>query len=422
MTSAWVWFLSHPAAAALREANDNNMQTQEKSKQRKITAVFFFLSGIMTATWSSRIPDVQHRLGLNDAAWGTVLVAVPAGQVSGLLFSSWLVTRFGSKRTVAAACVIASLLLFSLGVANLRLALMIALFFTGFIRTVINISANTRAVEVQALYERPIISTFHGIWSVACFMAAGIGTMMIVLQVRPPLHFAIIAVACLIAGVFFFDRTRADGAEISPGRPFFVKPDRYLLLLGVLAFCGMMGENTMFDWSVNYFRQVVHASKGMVTLGYSCFIITMAIGRLIGDRLIHAYGHLAILKINAGLMAAGFFVAASFPALIPAAIGFLLIGFGDSIIVPTLYALAARSAHLRPAYAIGSVTLMGYLGFLTAPLIVGSISEAKGMQWAFVLIGLFVLAMAMLVRPVRKLLDAQTQEIFKNQSMAPAGK
>jgi MFS family permease len=383
------------------------MEHEEKRKQRKTTAVFFFLSGIMTATWSSRIPDVQQKLGLNDAAWGTVLVAVPAGQVTGLFFSSWLVTKFGSRRTVTGACIIASILLFLLGIANRRGALMVALFFTGFIRTVINISANTRAVEVQALYERPIISTFHGVWSVACLIAAGIGTMMIVLRVGPPLHFTIIALACLFIAILLLERRTVLPNSAAPRRPFLFTPGRYLMLLGAMAFCGMMGENTMFDWSVNYFDRVLHASKGMMTLGYTCFIITMATGRLIGDRLIHAYGHLTMLKFNAALMAAGFFLSATFPYPVIVATGFLLIGFGDSIIVPTLYALASRSVRMQPAYAIASVTFMGYLGFLSAPLIVGTVSQIKNMQWAFALIGLFVLVIVMLVRPVKSALEKQ---------------
>src|SRR4051812_48115303 len=258
------------------------MQDEEKRKQRKTTAVFFFLSGIMTATWSSRIPDVQQKLGLNDASWGTVLVAVPVGQVTGLLFSSWLVTKFGSRRTVTAACIIASVLLFLLGIANMRGALMVALFFTGFIRTVINISANTRAVEVQAMYARPIISTFHGIWSVACLFAAGIGTMMILLRAGVPMHFAMIALLCLVIAIPLLERRDILPHSAAPGKPFVLKPGRYLILLGAMAFCGMMGENTMFDWSVNYFDRVLHTNKGLMTLGYTCFIVTMATGRLVG--------------------------------------------------------------------------------------------------------------------------------------------
>jgi hypothetical protein len=53
-----------------------------RSKQRWSVAGFFFLSGILTATWNARIPDVQQNLLLNNAQWGTVLVALPAGLVT----------------------------------------------------------------------------------------------------------------------------------------------------------------------------------------------------------------------------------------------------------------------------------------------------------------------------------------------------
>ena len=80
-----------------------------------MVAGFFLLSGILTATWNARIPDVQQGLGLNDAAWGTVLVALPAGLVTGLFLSSWLVAHFGTLRVTLVTSLLACLLLLLLG-------------------------------------------------------------------------------------------------------------------------------------------------------------------------------------------------------------------------------------------------------------------------------------------------------------------
>lgn len=365
-----------------------------RSKQRWSVAGFFFLSGILTATWNARIPDVQQNLSLNNAQWGTVLVALPAGLVTGLFLSSWLVARFGTARVTVFTCILACLLLSLLGFAPDRVSLMIVLYFVGFNRTIMNISINTRSVEVQKLYDKPIISTFHGIWSLACFVAAGIGTVMIILDVIPVIHFTIVAALGIIGTLLNMGDVR-EGHEAPEKKPFLIRPDAYLFLLGLIAFFGMAAENTMFDWSINYFDKIIQTDKSWRTAGYTCFIITMSLGRLIGDRLIHRYGALRMLAFNGILMATGFAIASLLPTLILASFGFLLIGFGDSSVVPIVYSLAGR-AKMPMAYAIASVTTIGYLGFLINPLIIGFVSEAFNMRWAFGLMAVFAIAISVL--------------------------
>src|SRR4051812_15736087 len=111
----------------------------DKKKRRLITTIFFFISGIITASWSSRIPDVQHKLHMNNAVWGTVLFALPAGLVTGLVLSSWLVARFGTQKVMITTSILVAVLLCFLGLSSFRAELMIALFLTGFVRTILNV-------------------------------------------------------------------------------------------------------------------------------------------------------------------------------------------------------------------------------------------------------------------------------------------
>lgn len=375
-----------------------------RKQQRRITAVYFFLAGILTASWSSRIPDVQQRMALNDAAWGSILFFLPVGLVVGLLVSSWLVARFGTSKIKIIGIFISCLLLCLLGLAGSSVQLMATLFLFGAMRTILNISINTQSVEVQRLYSQPIVSTFHGLWSLACFVSAAFGTLLIVNSITPLLHFILVSVICL--GVVFFTRHQVDfKLHLKPEkRPFLVVPDRYLFILGLIGFCAMLCESTMFDWSVNYFEKVVQTDKAWVTMGYTAFIIAMAAGRLLGDRLIAKFGSVNLLIANGIIMAVGFALAALFPILLPAAFGFLLIGIGDSVIIPILYTLSARTTKMQPGYAIASVTLIGYTGFITGPLLVGFISEAWGMQWSLGVVGAISLFIPLLTLYVKRFL------------------
>jgi MFS family permease len=374
----------------------------DRKKQRRVIALFFLFSGILSATWSSRIPDIQHTLSLSNAALGTVLFAIPVGLVTGLIFSSWAVVTFGARWMMLLSCLLIALFLTLAGVVPTALLLMVVLFFFGVARTLLNLSANTAAIEVQRLYDRPIIASFHGVWSVACFAAAGISAAMLTWSVRPLLHFSAMATVVTITALLLFHKQQKS-TQTTERRPFFVRPDKYLFLLGLMALCAMLCEGAVFDWSVNYFEKVVQAEKSLVITGYLAFIVTMAGGRLVGDRLMHLFGVNRMIIICGVLMSLGFSIAASFPYVLPAALGFLLIGMGDSILVPVIYMLASRSTKMQASYALSSVTLIGYTGFLIGPLLIGNVSDHWGMPAAFYILSAVSLVMIILSLQVRKL-------------------
>lgn len=366
------------------------------AKVRWSTAAFFFASGVITATWASRIPEIQHKFNLSDAQWGGVLFALPLGLVTGLPVSSWTIAKFTSGKVMTIGGIIYSGLLCFLCLVPQVWVLVVLLFCFGFVRNLFTMALNTKAIEVQRLYDKPVIATFHGMWSVACLTAAAIGTLMIVCNVPPAWHFLIAAIIAIT--IIVINRRKSNSKKLARNgkRPFFIKPDSYLLILGLICFCAMMCEGTIFDWAVNYFDKVIKTGKSMTTAGYAAFIVTMSLGRFIGDRFIAFFGYLKMLLINGFLMAAGFGIAVIFPYLWSAAFGFLLIGLGDSIIVPIVYSLAGQSVKMPPGYSIASVTIIGYTGFLSGPLIIGSLSEAWGMRAAFIFVGVLCICISIL--------------------------
>lgn len=372
-----------------------------KSKIRFTTAAFFFFSGIITSTWSSRIPDIQQQLDLSNAELGAVLFAISAGLVFALPLSSWLVARYSSEKMMTVSTIIFAIIISLLAIAPTVFLLVILLFLFGALRNLVSMSANTNSIEVQALFKKPIVATFHGVWSMACFVGIAIGALMISHGVTPFWHFLGIGIA-IIFGAIIFKRNDRRRNITSEKKPFFVKPDRYLFVLGCIAFCTMFCESCMFDWSINYYDKVIEAEKDYVTFGYSSFIIMMTAGRLIGDKFISAFGPITVLWFNGLLMTTGVIMVVSFPFVLLASIGFSLIGLGSSIIVPIIYSLAGKSEKMSAGYAIGSVTIVGYVGFLSSPLIIGALSDRFGMQAAFGVLILFSLIVSILAIGLKK--------------------
>lgn len=355
---------------------------QTKDKIRWTTAAFFFISGIISSTWSSRIPDIQRQLELSNAELGAVLFSISAGLVLALPLSSWLVAKFTSEKMMTISTIIFAVIIALLPLASSVLLLAVLLFCFGALRNLVSMSANTNAIEVQRLFPRPVVSTFHGVWSMACFVGIAIGGLMISRGVLPLWHFLGVAILMIIGVLFFKRKDRGIGIS-SEKKPFFVKPDRYLLLLGLIAFGAMFCESSMFDWSINYYDKVIQADKDYITFGYSSFIIMMTVGRLVGDRFIARFGAMNILWFNGFLMTTGFILVISVPSVVFASIGFSLVGLGSSIMVPIAYSLAGKSGKMPASYAIASITMVGYIGFLSSPLVIGGLAEKFGMQTAF---------------------------------------
>lgn len=372
-----------------------------RGQHRLVVTGFFFLSGMLASSWSSRIPHIQNSLNLTNAELGGILFAIPVGLIAGLNAGSWLVATFGTKRVMLISCIISAVLLVLTAVTTTSVQLIIVLFFIGLARTIYNLSINTASIEVQQQYNKPIISGFHGIWSLAGFIAMGVGAVMISNTIEPYYHFLLVGFIVVFAALFFIRKFQGD-KRTTERKPFFVKPDRYLFFLGLMALCAMLCEGAVFDWSVNYFEKEIKADKPLVTAGYLAFISAMTLGRLFGDRLIHRFGIYEMLAMCGLLLAIGFAIVAVFPFVVSASLGFLLIGLGDSILIPVIYMLAAKTTKMPANYALSSVILIGYTGFLIGPLLIGNISDMWGMTAAFLLLsGISLLIVVLSLRVKR---------------------
>lgn len=353
-------------------------------------SAFFFIQGLVFSTWASRIPDIKNALQLSDGMLGAVLFALPVGQLTAMSLSGYLVSRFGSKNmlTIAACLYPAGLVL--LGTVDSLWQLVGALFFFGVCGNLSNISVNTQGVGVERLYRRSIMASFHGIWSMAGFAGGILSTFMVADHIPPFTHFCIVyAIGFLVmlsARKFILPRD----AQHSKGesKKIFVKPDRYIISLGILAFACMICEGTMFDWSGIYFEKVIHAPADLSRLGYVAFMFTMTAGRFTADWLVTKLGIETVLKFSGIFIFSGMLIAILFPTLAAATIGFLLVGIGTSSVVPMAYSMAGKSKTMLPGVALATVSSIGFLGFLLGPPIIGFISELTNLRVSFTLIAI----------------------------------
>lgn len=348
----------------------------------------FFLSGLCFSSWASRIPTIQTNLRLSDGGLGTVLLALPIGLMMSLPLAGYLVAKFGSRIIVIGSAILYACTLPFIGFAQQSWQLMAVLFMFGLGGNLLNIAMNTQGVGVEAVYNRSIMASFHGIWSLAGFTGAGIGTLMISQSIAPYYHFLIISAVALLIVLCAWSYTLVTDNNANIDQPIFVKPDKSLLNLGIIAFCCMICEGTMFDWSGVYFQKVVKAKAAWIGAGYTAFMSTMAAGRFVADWLVTHFGIKKILQASGVVIATGLSVAIIFPDIATSIAGFILVGAGVSSVVPLVYSAAGKSKKVSPGVALAAVSTIGYLGFLIGPPLIGFIAQASSLRVSFILIAL----------------------------------
>jgi MFS family permease len=357
---------------------------------------YFFLAGLCFFSWASRIPNIQTKLHLNFAALSGVLMGLPAGLLVSLPLAGWLVARMGSRPIAIAAAFLYAGTLPVLGLVTQAWQLAACLFVFGMGGNLLNISINTQAIGTEALYGRTIMASYHGLWSLAGFSGASLGNLFINLGWVPWQHFLVISGMALVIVTSTSRQLIATDGGGRSGQPIFARPDRSLINLGIIAFCSMICEGSMFDWSNVYWQRVVLPPKALAGLGLTAFSFTMAAGRFVGDRLATTWGIRRMLQVSGGLTATGLLVAILFPYLLPALAGFLFVGAGVSSVIPLVYSAAGRSRVLSPGVALAAVSTIGYLGFLFGPPFIGFIAQAFSLRVSLGLIAVLGSLIAMM--------------------------
>jgi MFS family permease len=377
---------------------------------------FFALLGITNGDWLARIPALAHGLHLSDGMLGLVLLAAPAGSFAVAPVAGALVDRIGSRVPVLVGGFAVALLPISFGLAPGRVVLMGAMFAFGVVAGLLDVSMNAQAVQLQQAVGRQLMTSFHACYSFGALGGGLVGGAFAWRNVGTAADFTAVAIPlallAALSGRFLLARG-ARGARGALGTPASARPERSakaaaratasrgrgrrispLVVLSLLALCSLLGEGAADGWSAVYLRDNLGTSAGFAAMGYAAFALTMAAGRLAGDRLADRFGSVALLRVGGILAAAGIVLVLLTAAPAGALVGFAVYGAGLSCTFPQMLAVAGAIRLDRPGSAIGRVAGTGYAGLLTGPVLIGGLASLAGLSAALGLPALLALGIA----------------------------
>lgn len=369
--------------------------TAQQRRARAAVAVTFAVNGLLGGAWAPRIPELKTHLGLSSGALGLALLAPAVGSMIGARLVGRRTARHGSAAITRIGALAYCLLAWLPGIAPGLPALWFALLVWGASTGGMDVAMNTQGVTVEARYGRPVLSSFHAIWSVGTFLGALLGGLGAALRVplaaQQSVLGALLAGGCLLASrAFLPDPPHTEGRP-RPARRLPRLPEPRLLLLGISAIFALMSEGAVADWSGILLRDHLHVRVGEVGLAYAAFGITMTAGRLAGDRVVHALGRPRCLTVLTLAGSAGLAAGMATGALAGVIAGFALLGLGLSIMVPVLFS-AAADGDGPSGPAIATVGGLGYTGLLIGPAVIGLVAQQASVPFALWLLPMFTVA------------------------------
>jgi MFS family permease len=305
------------------------------------------------------------------------------GSLIAMPIAGRLTSRFGCRLVILSSGVIAALVLPVLAISSTPLLLAISLSLFGAAIGTLDVSMNIQAVIIERNHDKPLMSGFHGLYSVGGFIGAGGMALMLSAGLRPLM--ACVLVTAGIVGSLCVAARHLLPAAAAPEResPAFAVPHGAVILLGTVCFVVFLAEGATLDWGALLLTTNRGFTPDKGGLGYAVFAIAMTVGRLTGNRAIRRWGRKRVMALGGLCAAAGFFTATLAPVSEIALIGFLLIGAGASNIAPIIFTAAGRQRDMPPAAAIGAVTTLGYVGILAGPALIGFVAHISSLHLAF---------------------------------------
>lgn len=367
----------------------------EPRRQRRSTRVAFLVLGLVTAGWAPLVPYAKLRVGLTDAGLGLVLLASGAGALAAMPLAGLAAHHLGTRRAILIggllACAVLPLLALAPGAWSLAAALV--LFGAGL--GTLDIAMNAQAVVMEQRRGRPMMSGFHGMYSLGGLTGALLASLLLHLGLPPAWGASLLAAATatlLVAHApWMLPRAPAAG-------PGFILPKGRLALLGAMCCIAFLAEGAVLDWAAVLLRLWRGASPATAGLGYAAFSVTMVTGRLTGDAVLRRIPPRWVLRAGGAAAATGFLLLAFAPLPWLGLAGCALIGLGAANTVPVIFGAAARQPGIAPGPAISAVATPGYLGLLIGPPALGAIAQATSLPIALALVGVMLAAVAAAAR------------------------
>ncbi|WP_207343257.1 MFS transporter [Arthrobacter sp. E3] len=382
-------------------------------------------SGLIFATWVSRIPAIRDDLGLTPGQIGLILLCMSLGSFVSVAASGLIVLRLGSKLTTRLGISIQTVgfMIMGLGATVFSETLVVGtgLVLVGLGTGSYNTACNIEGAAVERALRRHIMPRLHGSFSIGTVVGAGLGALAASQHVPVLIHLCVMAVAVFIAVLVGTSHYQADKllstalmvdvSGVGEGRQKAAAAKRAgkakiaaawrdprTLMLGALVLGLGLAEGAAGDWVALAMVDGYQATPALGAIGYGIFVSAMTVGRFAGTVVLDKYGRVIVLRAGAALAVIGLGLFVFAPSKEVALAALVFWGLGSALGFPVAMSAASDDPE-HAAARVSVVSTVGYGAFLGGPPLLGLLAEHVGVLHSLLAV-LGMLVVAFFLTPV----------------------
>ncbi len=372
---------------------------KKKIERAKLaTRLAFFIAGFALSCWAPLVPFAQARMHAEPAMLGAVLLCLGLGAVVGMPVAGGLSGKIGSKIVIIAGALGLAIALPLLATLSSPVAIGMTLFLFGASLGATDVAANVHGTDVQNEAGVPLMSGFHGFYSIGGLTGASCMTALIACGINISYAAILACVVILLSMIKAWNGFLVT--QNAEEHPLFVIPKGTVIIIGLLAMITFLAEGAMLDWGALLLIQTKSLPASYAGAGYVVFAVAMALSRFVGDKMVEKFGDRIMLFSGLILTSAGLGLTAYLTYLPAAFIAIAIAGFAAGNVVPVLFTLAGKQKSMPATLAISAASIVAYLGVLMGPALIGFIAHYTGLVTAFLYLSAMVLAATLLITSV----------------------
>ncbi|MCW2794763.1 MFS transporter [Nocardioides sp.] len=349
------------------------------SRARAAAAAGFLSQGLILLSLTTRLPEFQDRWDLSDVDLSLILLMMILLAGAGSVLAEGL-----ARRRDSALLLRAGLLIVAVAVPVLCSAQSAAFFIGGVAAYglglgVVDASTNMQAVALEHRYDRPILPSFHGAWTLGGVLGAA--STLATSDLPLPASAVLGVVPLLVAFGPFLPRDHGP-TELATQ---VAVPWRPIMLVGVAMVLFYMVDTAVQTWGPLFLDHTFSTPQRYVALAALAYLVASGAVRIAGDSLVRRHGAVLVLRVGAVVAAAALAVVVFSPSWQVAVLGFALLGAGVAVVAPLSFSAAARIAggegfdpavrQARVDAVIARFNQFNYVGALLGSVLTGLIGS-----------------------------------------------
>ena len=387
-----------------------DLSAKKVNQARWIIYFAFVYNGTSMGLFVSRLPDIRNYFGLTNAQLGLVTFIGSLGIFFAMKPAGHLAAKYGSSRVLVHATWLYGLSTILLGLLLSVPWLIGTLFLTGFLVAVHDIAMNSHATAVERISNKSLMNSFHARFSVGGLVGAAIGGTFSQLEVTY-LTQALMLAAISIGSVPILNKYLLPPEIDIHTEEVVAKEDRerphIFYWLGLLGFAASVCEGAAADWGAILLRDTWQVSPFVSTIPFIAFSAAMVIGRLSGDRITDKFSREAVVRVGGYIAGIGLAAGLIIGKPLGVTLGWIFLGIGVSVIIPSLFSAAGEIArtrfvgHIAPSQAVAIVGGVSYAGFLVGAPLLGFLSDYLTLRWSLLVPAAAAILMGIFAKLVR---------------------